>query len=93
MHDLTERKRELIQEVSQIREERDVAQLENVVRQIRERQDGLRSNRKTLPKKFDPDAVKHRKNFKGQDRETFMRLIREINVQEPVEDLIAMLSK
>ncbi|MFN0035345.1 MAG: hypothetical protein ACKVUS_09765 [Saprospiraceae bacterium] len=93
MLDLAERKLELIQEVSQIRDEQDFAQLENLLRQIRERQEGLMKYRKPLPKKFDPEAVKRRKGFKGQDRETFMHLVREINVQEPVEDLLAMLSK
>ncbi|MBC7774623.1 MAG: hypothetical protein H7246_04230 [Phycisphaerae bacterium] len=93
MLDLTERKLEAIQEISQIQDERDIVQLENVLHQIRERQERLNGYRKTMPKKFDAEAVKRRKNFKRQDRDTFMRLVREINVQEPVDDLLAMLSK
>lgn len=93
MTDLAERKLELIQELSQIRDEQDFAQLEETLSKIRERQGRLRKYSKPMPKKFDPEAVKRQRNFKGHDKEEFMRLIREINVQEPVEELLAMLTK
>lgn len=93
MLDIAERKLDLIQEVSQIRDEEDLQKLEDTLRQIRERQERLRKYRKLLPKKFDAEAVKRRRAFKGHDKEAFMQLVREINVQEPVEKLLAMLGK
>jgi len=93
MLDLAERKLEMIQEVSQLRDEQDLQQLEETLQHIRERQERLRKYRKPLPKKFDPESVKHARNFKGHDKQAFMRLVREINVQEPVEELLAMLGK
>lgn len=93
MIDLSERKLELIQEVSQIRDERDLNQLEETLRNIRERQERIRKYSKQIPKKFDPEAVKRQRNFKGHDKEAFMRIVREMNIQEPVEELLAMLTK
>ncbi|MBK7939361.1 MAG: hypothetical protein IPJ82_20760 [Lewinellaceae bacterium] len=93
MIDLAERKLELIQEVSQIQDEQDFAQLEETLRKIRERQERLQKYRKQIPQKFDPEAVKLKRGYKGHDKEEFMRLVKEINVQEPVEELLAMLTK
>lgn len=93
MHDLAERKQELIQEVSQISDEQEVAQLEETLRKIRARQERVRKYSKPMPKKTDPEAIKRQRGFKGHDRDAFMRLVREMNVQEPVEELLAMLTK
>jgi len=93
MLDLAKRKLELIQEVSQIRDEQDLQQLEETLQHIRASQERRRKHRKPLPKKFDPELVKRTRKFKGHNKQAFMSLIREINVQEPVEELLAMLGK
>ncbi len=93
MLDFAERKLEFIHDVSQISDERDFAQLEEVMRQIRERQERVEKYSKPLKKKFDPEAVKRARGFKGHDKDEIFRLIREINVQEPVELLLAQLTK
>ncbi|MEQ1745904.1 MAG: hypothetical protein ABMA02_10785 [Saprospiraceae bacterium] len=93
MIDIAERKLELIQEVSQMQDEQDLNQLETTLRTIRGRQERLSKYRKPILKKFDPEAVKRRHQFKGQDKEAFMQLVRKINVQEPLEELLAMLSR
>ena len=93
MIDLSERKLELIQEVSQIRDERDLNQLEETLRNIRERQERIQKYSKPIPKKFDPETIKRQRGFKGHDKEEMFRLIREMNVQEPIEELLAMLTK
>ncbi|MCW5922033.1 MAG: hypothetical protein KIS77_06820 [Saprospiraceae bacterium] len=93
MHNLAERKQELIQEVSQISDEQEFAQLEETLRKIKARQERIRKYRRPMPKKTDPEAIKRQRGFKGHDKEAFMHLIREMNVQEPVEELLAMLTK
>jgi hypothetical protein len=45
-----------------------------------------------LQKKLDIDAIKKAKNYKGVDRKKFNSLIKEINIQEPIEQLISQLS-
>ncbi len=93
MIDLTERKLELIQEVSQLWDERDLSQLEETLLLIKNRKIQPQKRKKPMPKKFDPEAVKRRRNFKGHDKNAFMSLVREINVQEPIEELLALLTK
>ena len=93
MIDIAERKLELIQEVSQIQDEQTLNQLETTMRVIRERQERLRKHRKPILKKFDPEAIKRQRKFRGQDKKAFMQLVRKIDVQEPVDELLAMLSK
>jgi hypothetical protein len=45
-------------------------------------------------KKLDPEAIKREQGWKGQhDEAEIMRLIREINVKEPIELLLSQLSK
>lgn len=93
MIDISERKLELIQEVSQINDEQDLHQLEETLRKIRERQERLRKYSRPIREKIDRDAIKQQRGFKGHDKEAFMRLVKEMNVREPVEELLAMLSK
>jgi len=91
--DLAERKLELIQELSQIRDEQDFAQLEETLRNIRERQGRIRKYSKPMRKKLDPEAIKCQRGFKGHDKEEMFRLIREIDIQEPIELLLSQLTK
>ncbi len=93
MVDLTERKLELIQEVSQIRDEQDLSQLEATLLIIKDRKLRLQKGKKRMPKKFDPDVVRRQRGFKGQDKDAFMALVRELKIQEPVETLLALLTK
>ena len=93
MIDISERKLELMQEVSQINDEQDLHQLEETLRKIRERQERLRKYSRPIREKIDPDAIKQQRGFNGHDKEAFMRLVKEMNVREPVEELLAMLSK
>ena len=90
---LAQRKLELIQEVLQIPDEQDLLELEETLQHAEVRQERLRKYRKPLPKKFDPESVQRARTFKGHDKQAFMRLVREINVKEPVEELLAMLGK
>ena len=63
------------------------------MREIRERQAGLRKYQKPTRKKTDLEAIKIERGFKAHDKEEIFRLIREINIQEPIELLLAQLTK
>jgi len=45
------------------------------------------------PGKFDPEAIKASQQWKNHDEVAIFELIRRIDVQEPIEDLLALLSK
>ncbi|MEK7254649.1 MAG: hypothetical protein AAB316_07895 [Bacteroidota bacterium] len=52
-----------------------------------------RAMKKPYREKFDPEETKREQGWKGQhDKEEMMRLIREMDIQEPVEELLAMLT-
>ena len=93
MVDINERKLELIQEVSQIRDEQVLSQLEAALMIIKDRKLLLQKRKKPMPKKFDPDVVRRLRGEKVQDKDTFMALVRELKIQEPVETLLSLLSK
>lgn len=42
-----------------------------------------------MPKKLDIDALLLKQGFKGVDRAKFDQLVRKINIQEPLEQLLA----
>ncbi|MBK9013564.1 MAG: hypothetical protein IPM82_05480 [Saprospiraceae bacterium] len=49
---------------------------------------------KPMRKKFDPEAMMKEQGWTGKhDKEKIMRLIKEMNVQEPIEEMLALLTK
>ena len=49
---------------------------------------------KPMRKKFDPEAMMKEQGWTGKhDREGIMQLIKEMNVQEPIEEMLALLTK
>ena len=93
MIDINERKLELIQEVSQLWDERDLNELEETILLIKKRNTQSRNRKKPMPKKFNPEAVKRQRRFRSHDKNAFMSLVRELKVKEPVEVLLALLNK
>ncbi len=49
----------------------------------------LKKLAKPIRKKTDINEIKKEQNWKGVDREKFDRLVKELNIQEPLEQLIA----
>ncbi len=50
--------------------------------------------RKPLREKFSAEAVKRESGWKGQhDKTEMMRLVKEMDIQEPIELLLSQLSK
>jgi len=46
-----------------------------------------------IRQKFDAEAIRQRRGRVGHDKAKIMRLIREMDVQEPIEQLLAQLTK
>ncbi|MFN0035654.1 MAG: hypothetical protein ACKVUS_11340 [Saprospiraceae bacterium] len=55
--------------------------------------DLLKELHRPIPKKLDLDAVKKARNYKGVNRERFDKLVKEINISEPIELLLSQLSR
>lgn len=89
---LAERKLEFIREVSSIEDERMLTELVAAYRKIAGE---AKSNKqvKSIRQKFDANAIRLRRGHLGHDKAKIMRLIREMNVQEPIEQLMAQLTK
>ncbi len=94
MGDITARKLEIIQAISLMQGEGEIAQLEATVQQIREQNERIRKHStQKIPEKFDAEAVRRSRGYRTPNKAEFMRIVREMNVQEPIEDLLATLSK
>ncbi len=92
-NNLAERKLQFIQAVSFIQDEEEIAQLENWLDLLQTKKAVSSELFKPIRKKLDPEAIKRSRNFKGHDREKIMRLIKEMDVQEPIELLLSQLTK
>jgi hypothetical protein len=89
---LAERKLEFIREVSSIEDERMLTELVAAYRQIAGE---AKTNKqvKSIRQKFDANAIRLSRGHSGHDKAKIMSLIREMNVQEPIEELLAQLTK
>jgi hypothetical protein len=52
----------------------------------------LKTINRPIKPRLDLDELKKAKNYKGVNRKRFDRLVREINLTEPIEQLIAQLT-
>jgi len=90
---LAEKKLEFIKEVSSIEDVNTLVALMEAYRKITGK---VKVNGKpvgAIRQKFDADAIRQRRGRVGHDKVKIMRLIREMDVQEPVEQLLAQLTK
>jgi len=90
---LSKKKLEFIQEVSSIQDEKTLLALMEAYRQITDKSDTKGRSLKSIRQKFDADAIRQRRGYIGHDKIKIMKLIREMDVQEPVELLVAQLTK
>lgn len=93
MVDFQERKTHLLEAVHAIRDEKSLAEWEEVYRKIQERKARLQQYRATLREKFDPETVRQGRDYRKPDKAKVMRLIKQMDVKEPIELLISQLSK
>lgn len=55
--------------------------------------DLLKSINRPIKKRLDLNLLKKAKNYKGVNRERFNKLVKEINIVEPIDLLLAQLSR
>jgi hypothetical protein len=84
----------LIVEITNLDDETILYQIAKIIdkekKQPTERQlELLKKLSKPMRKKTDINEIKKEQNWKGIDREKFDRLVKELNIQEPLEQLIA----
>ncbi len=95
---LNDRKINLIVEITHLDNEESVRQIEDAVGKIKKRPtenqlEMLKKLAKPIRKKIDLEELKREQNWKPIDREEFDRLVREIDIQEPLEQLLADIGK
>lgn len=88
------RKADFIQELVAMRDEVILAALIEAYRQIKntQKKPSMRAVKGIRPH-FDAAAIRHRRDRKGHDKTKIMRIIREMEVKEPIELLLSQLSK
>ncbi|MDZ4681532.1 MAG: hypothetical protein SH848_17920 [Saprospiraceae bacterium] len=91
-NDLAEQKIAFIREVSEIENEKTLSALIAAYLQITA---PAKADAKPKPirKKFDAEAIRHSRGGVGHDKDKIMGLIREMDIQEPIEQLLSQLSK
>jgi hypothetical protein len=90
---LAEKKLEFIREVSGIEDEKTLAELVDAYRKITGELTSSIKQVRPIRQKFDADAIRRRRGRLGHDKAQIMQLIREMDVQEPIEQLLAQLTK
>ena len=93
MVDLKKRKMHLIQAVAAIEDEKALSALEAALHKIEAGQEILQKLAKPIRKTLDIEVLKQEQGWHGHDREKIMQIIKEMDVQEPIETLVAQLSK
>ena len=90
---LAEKKMEFIREVSSINEVKTLAALIEAYLKITGEANASNKAVNPIRQKFDADAIRQRRGRVGHDKAKIMRLIQEMDVQEPIEQLLAQLTK
>jgi hypothetical protein len=90
---LAEKKLEFIREISGIEDVKTLTALMEAYREITGEAKAARKPVNPIRRKFDADAIRQRRGRVGHDKAKIMRLIREMDVQEPIEQLLAQLTK
>ena len=91
MMTLEARKLELITGIASLDSETSLAHLEIYFKKLTGKEDLLKKLAKPIRKKMDLETIKKEQNHKKFDRKKFDQLVSELNIQEPIEELIAMI--
>ncbi len=93
MGDIIAQKDYLIKLISAIEDEAVLTLLREILEKVQQQQDLVAMLTKPMPETLDVDAIKQRQNWKGVDRAKWDKIIEELDIQEPVETLVAQLTK
>lgn len=86
------KKYRLIERITDIQSEQVLHKIEQVLNDLATERDIISELHQPIAEKLDLAALIQEKNYQGVDRVEFDRLIQEMNIQEPVEELLAMLT-
>ena len=86
---LEARKYKLISQITSLKDEAEIARLEVVFKNLTAGDELLRKLAKPMRKHLKVEELVKEQGFKGVDRRKFDALIAAIDVQEPIEELLA----
>ena len=95
MNDIA-RKYDLIDKIIHLKNNYVLEEIETLLRVVEKESiadNVLKSIIKPIKKTLDIEDLKREKNYKGVNRKRFNRLIKELNVTEPIEELLAQLKE
>lgn len=93
MGSIAERKYHLIQLISSIENEKVLAQIQEKLEEIRRKEELIAQITRPMKKTLDVEEMKREQNWKPIDREEWDRLVKDLDIQEPIEELLALLTK
>lgn len=86
---LEARKYKLISQITSLKDEAEIARLEVVFKNLTTGDELLRKLAKPMRKHLKVEELVKEQGFKGVDRKKFDALIAAIDIQEPIEELLA----
>jgi hypothetical protein len=86
---LEARKYKLISQITSLKDEAEIARLEVVFKNLTAGDELLQKLAKPMRKHLKVEELVKEQGFKGVDRKKFDALIAKIDVQEPIEELLA----
>ena len=93
MGSIAERKYHLIQLISSIKNEKVLAQIQEKLEEIRRKEELIAQITRPMKKTLDVEEMKREQNWKPIDRAELQAIIKEMDIQEPIELLLSQLSK
>lgn len=93
MGSIAERKYHLIQLISSIEDEKLLVQIQEELEAIRRKEELLAQITKPMKKTLDVEEMKREQNWKPVDIEELQEIIKQMDIQEPIELLLSQLSK
>ena len=88
---LEAKKLELITKITLVESEALLSKLEAWFNQLQDKELLLKALSVPIRKKTDLDEIMKEQNYTGFNRKEFDKLIKELNIQEPIEELINMI--
>lgn len=82
----------LIKQITEMDSEAGLDKVEQTINDINHQAE-LDNIFKPMRESISVEELRKEQNYQGIDRDEFFRLIDELDIQEPIEDLLAMLSK
>lgn len=89
--EIDSKKQHLIEEIKEISDDNLLLDLERLILQWKAENAALLRLVKPRRKTLDMDELKKEQNYKGFDKNLFKSLIKDLDIQEPIEELVKMI--